>query len=125
MTPEELIRLKGTLETSLDSLGSWMEIWTGVVVLGLLIEYVPEIIATVRKVEFRSSLHTIIGGVLITSGVAGELFVGAKASGIETKLRGVNDSIAAVFNTEAANARREASLAARGRNSVFQAAFSC
>ena len=111
MTLEELIRLKETLETSLDSLGFWMVVLSVVALLGILIEYAPEFINKLRKTKASSSLHTIIGGALIIFGVTGELFVGTKASGVETRLRSVNDSIAAIFNTEAANARRDAGLA--------------
>jgi hypothetical protein len=98
MAPELLAKLskRAALETSLDSLRFWLDLWTAVVVLGLVIEYGPEILEMWRKVVVRHSLKrlfTLIGGALITGGVAGELYVGITASGAEAKLRIVNGSI--------------------------------
>jgi hypothetical protein len=53
----------------------------------------------------------IAGGILITVGVAGELFVQFKASGKETELRKANDEIFASLNAEAATARNDAAAA--------------
>ncbi|OFV95545.1 MAG: hypothetical protein A3H28_05815 [Acidobacteria bacterium RIFCSPLOWO2_02_FULL_61_28] len=106
----ELIAAKELLEKSIDSLGGWLEFWTAIVVIGLLIEYVPEFIERLKEIDKRS-LHTKIGGILITVGVAGELFVGVIASSKETNLRNVTDSITASLNQEAAGARKEAAEA--------------
>src|SRR4051812_6605564 len=104
---EKLTSSKQALESSVDKWSTWLELWTALVVFGLVIEYGPEIIRFIRERD-RKLLHTLVGGLFITIGVAGELFVGMKASKDETDLRTVNDSIAAIYNKEASEARRDA-----------------
>jgi hypothetical protein len=77
----------------------------------LVIEYVPEFIEFFRPKtpgSERKNWHTLIGGVLITAGVAGELVVGIKLSEVETRLRTTTHKIEAHLNKEAGDARKSA-----------------
>jgi hypothetical protein len=97
------------LERLLTCLGHWLLFFTFLVVLGLVVEYIPEIIEKARTKQFPwKSVHTIIGGVLITAGVAGELYFEDRASKVETDLRMANDTITASLNKEAGEARKTA-----------------
>jgi hypothetical protein len=101
------------LETSLGSLEFWLTVMTGLVVLGLVVEYwheIPEAISELRKERrwlWKPSC-VITGAILITVGVSGELLMQFKASGKETDLRTTNDAIFGSLNTEAAKARKDA-----------------
>lgn len=64
------------------------------VVLGLVVEYIPEIADIARTRPFPwKKVHVVIGGVLITLGVAGELYIEGRASKVETDLRSANDKL--------------------------------
>ena len=56
--------------------------------LGLVIEYLPDVVKAFNPPR-------LVGGLLITVGVAGELIIGFLSSRIETKVREINDSIIA------------------------------
>jgi hypothetical protein len=102
------------LETSLDSLEHWLAFMTALVVLGLVLEYwheLPEAIDALKKAWSWKPLCIISGAILITVGVAGELFVQSLASRKETGLRKANDAVFAGLNAEAAKARKDASNA--------------
>jgi hypothetical protein len=97
--------IKG-FESSLDSLEHWLVFWIACVVIGLILEVFPEIFEAIRGRQVRwHSRMTIGGGILITLGVAGELFVEVRASAVETKLRNANANIVASLNKEAGDAR--------------------
>jgi len=102
-----------TLQHSLDSLATWLSIWTLLVVVGLIVEYAKEVfdIITIRPFHWPA-LWILIGGILITGGVAGELYIQFNASRIETALRTNNIQVEALLNIEAANARAAAGEAA-------------
>jgi len=104
-----LERSISNLETSLDSLEFWLTFATGLVVLGLVLEYwheIPESIAALKQSWSWKPLCVIAGGILITLGVAGELGVQYKASIVENKLRSESHAIEALLNKEAGEARQ-------------------
>jgi hypothetical protein len=113
MDAATLERKISSLETSLVSLEIWLGIMTGLVVLGLFLEYwheIPESIAELRKARrwLWKPMCIIVGAILITLGVAGELVVQSISSGKETDLRIANGGIFAALNKEAEDARKEA-----------------
>ena len=78
-------------ELRLDSLGTWLEFWTALVVIGLFLEYRDEFTKLIRARIDWSTLsrcwrldwkraQSVIGGILVTLGVAGELYVQAGIS---------------------------------------------
>jgi hypothetical protein len=80
-------------------------------VLGLVLEYFHQIPESIREYKRKRSwgpICIIAGGLLITVGVAGELFVQRVASRQETALRKANDELFSGLNTEAARARKDA-----------------
>jgi hypothetical protein len=95
-----------SLEEALDSLSFWMRFWTALVVFGLIVEYVPEVLKLFKTRPFdRSLLRAVMGGILITVGVAGELYIEFRASSREDALRTANKTIIARLDREAADAR--------------------
>lgn len=98
------------LEKSLDSLSVWLTVWTALVVLGLGVELADDLrkIVKERPVKWTKHLLVIGGGLLITIGVAGELFVQFKASKVETFLRADSHQVEALLNQQAAEANKEA-----------------
>ena len=102
------------LENSLDTLEAWLLAATGLVVLGLVLEYwheIPEAIESLKKAWSWRPLLVIVGGVLITLGVAGELTVQFFASRKETNLRKKNDELFSIVNSETAQALERAAQA--------------
>lgn len=96
-----------SLETSLHHLELWLALWTLAVVIGLLVEYGFDLPNNIRHKEW----HIIAGAILITLGVAGELYVEARASIVETNLRGLSDSITGELNRQTADAERQVEVA--------------
>src|ERR1700730_18049025 len=89
------------LERSLDSLEAWLGLMTGLVVLGLVLEYwheIPETILALKQAWSGKPLFIIAGAVLNTIGVAGELVVQFIASGREMELRKANDATFSALN---------------------------
>jgi hypothetical protein len=100
------------LELRLDSLTFWLWVSTATVAVGLLIEYLPEFAELIKTRPFdRKKLRTLIGGLLITVGVVGELVVAVKSSGVEAKLRTTTHNVESLLNGKAADARKEANAA--------------
>jgi hypothetical protein len=109
MDSSALANLIKSLESSLDSLGSWLTFWTICVVFGLVVEYFPEAVVALKKRPFRwSALKPIIGGILVTAGVAGELAIQFRAAGVETKLRNATAEVFGTLDKEAGEARKAA-----------------
>jgi hypothetical protein len=109
-----LQRTIDSLEKSLTSLEFWLLAATALVVLGLVLEYwheIPESIIELKRAWAWKPLLVIIGGVLITVGVAGELAVQFFASQKETNLRKANDAVFSILNTKAAEASDRATKA--------------
>jgi hypothetical protein len=103
------------LESSLDSIEFWLFLSTLAVVVGLLVEYwfpLWELIEALRKRPFPWKLVLeIVGGVLVTIGVAGELWFQSRASKVETTLRSDSHQIEGILNKQAADAQGEAAEA--------------
>src|ERR1035438_1608734 len=104
------------LETSLDSLEGLITIATFLVVVGLIVEYwfpFRELIEAVKKrPPFPwGKVAEMIGGVLVTVGVAGELWFQSRASNVQTVIRSDTHQIEAILNKEAGDARKDAGKA--------------
>ena len=96
-----------SLERSADSLSGWLTFFTALVVIGLILEYWKDVTGIFRSFEWPK-LRAVIGGILVTVGGAGELFIGFRASTVETKLRSANAETFASLNKEAGEARKTA-----------------
>jgi hypothetical protein len=109
-----LERTIDSLEKSLASLEFWLLAATALVVLGLVLECwheIPAAIDELRRAWAWKSFLVIVGGVLITVGVAGELAVQFFASRKETNLRKANDAVFSILNGKAAEALERAAKA--------------
>jgi hypothetical protein len=126
MDPSALQGVSKNLESSLDCWGRLLLVSTGVVVLGLLLEYwepVQEFIAEWRKSGFPWKWFMgLAGGFLITVGVAGELAFTYKASRVENKLRENNHQIEQLLNKEAGDAQRSADGASKAASAASTSA---
>jgi hypothetical protein len=111
-----LQRKISSLESSLDSLERWLFAMTALVVIGLMLEYwheLPEAYCEMRRAGrwlWRPAC-IIVGAVLITGGVAGELLVQHFASSGETELRKANDQVFAELSSKSSAAIERASEA--------------
>jgi hypothetical protein len=107
MAPSGLSMVADPRELRLDLLGKWLTFWTVLVVLGLILEYFDLFqksrrFITIRSIDwtslsFRWSINwltvgEVLGGLLVTFGVAGELYVQFIASRVEHDLRTSSDS---------------------------------
>jgi hypothetical protein len=111
------------LERYLDSLGVWLTVWTALVVVGLIVEFAEDLKELIAERPFRWRLFRgIVGGLLITVGVAGELFVQFKAAKVETELRADSHEIEARLNKEAADANKQAADARNESANAFSQA---
>jgi hypothetical protein len=111
--------MRKALEDWSDGLSRWERAFTAMVVLGLAIEYLPQIgnaiewmfgiaLATIKvHTDFLSQM----GGFLVIVGVAGELFVSIIASRVETDLREETNEVIAKAEERAAEALRAAAEA--------------
>ena len=99
---------KKRLESGYDRLAVWMKVFTGAVAVGLVMEYLPDV---VRAARTRAFPEPLIGALLITIGVAGELLILIWSSRYETKLRELNDSI--IKEADLARAKLEARVSRR------------
>jgi len=107
-----LERAISDLERSLDSLTVWLFISTLLVVIGLVVEYWHDVKDLFMSRPFNRKLfQTIVGGILITVGVTGEMTVQFMASKVETDLRSKSHQIEAQLNKEAGEARESAANA--------------
>jgi len=73
------------LESRIDALTFWLEVWTSVVVLGVLLEARSLWKALTHRQWVLAGRH--VATVLVAVGVAGELFVQFKLSPVEGSLR--------------------------------------
>jgi hypothetical protein len=106
------------LERSLDSIEGWLTVSTVLVVVGLVIEYWYPFVGLIKSIRKSPPfpwklLMEMIGGMLVTVGVVGELWFQSRASKIETFIRSDSHQIEALLNKEAADASREAAEANR------------
>jgi len=112
-----LERVSKALEKSLDLWGLLLLGATAVVVFGLVIEYWHD------AKEFWTIVHwpmaafpldkfkTLLGGILVTLGVAGELLFTYKASRVETDLRNNSHRIEALLTRQSGDAKDSAQKA--------------
>jgi len=98
MTSDERSREKTSLEGSIDSLGRWMIFFTGMVAVGLVIEYRAPFVLFYKTHDLRVFLASI-GGLLVTAGVAGEWLIEFRAHRKEKTLRTLNEEIEADSET--------------------------
>lgn len=126
MDESTLLRALKSLEMSWSSLNWWMDFWTFIVVVGV----VSEIFVVLREwrhdlQEFRrGSIHSpdkprasalvvgLLGAALVAIGVAGELVVHLKAGKVETDMRDATDTLVALVDKEAGDAKTSAKGAA-------------
>lgn len=110
MDSSALESVSRSLESSLDRLAIWLAICTLLVVVGLIVEYWHDaeefwVHATWPMAAFPwGKVKALVGGLLVTVGVAGELVVAYKASGKETALRINNGLIFASLKDRASQA---------------------
>jgi hypothetical protein len=94
-----------SLENTLDAVGFWLTISTFVVVVGLIVEYWHEVSALIKQFRIRppfpwKTLMTMLGGVLVTIGVTGELWFQSNGSRIEEELRSKNHQVVAILSKQ-------------------------
>src|SRR5690348_9883914 len=105
------------LERQVDVLSEWLIFWTGLVVLGLMMEYGSDFAKwKPRNLKNPRSfiwvpIWGIMGGVLVVGGVAGEMYVGFSASRVESRLRDANHQNEAWLTKEAGDAATSAKTA--------------
>src|ERR1017187_697372 len=104
------------LETSLDAFEWWITVSTILVVLGLVIEYWFPLRELVEALKHRPPfpwklIMEMVGGILVTLGVAGELWFQSRASNVQTFIRSDTHKIEAILNKEAGDARKDAGKA--------------
>ena len=124
MDPSALESVSRCLESSLDRWGGWILASTAVVVIGLAVEYwepIRDFIKLWRRpgAAFpRKKLAELVGGILITLGVAGELGFTYKASRVESALRENNHKIEESLNASADSAAKAADRANKSADAV-------
>ena len=111
-----LERRVSALEISLDFLESWITISTFLVVIGLIVEYWHPFCDLMEAIRKRppfpwKKLLEITGGILVTIGVAGELWFQSRASDKQVLIRSATHEIEGLLNKEAGDARKEAGKA--------------
>lgn len=105
------------LEESLDFWGLMLLLSTAIVVIGLVVEYWDEVKhfwVLVRWPMARfpwTNLKGLIGGILVTIGVAGELLVSYEASRVEGDLRNIRHQIETKLTQAAGDAATSAKTA--------------
>ncbi len=128
MDPSALENVSRSLESSLDFWGVLLITATFLVVIGLVLEYrhdVAEFIEQARRpaaVFPWRRLWELVGAILVTVGVAGELFFTYKASGVESRLRDNNHKIEALLTKEAGDAKTSADGAAAAASRAVSSA---
>jgi len=120
--------LLANLESSRSSLHWWLEFWTALVVLGVVLEvifvvweYVEDLRDFGRGIIHppeRPSLWLLVFGLLavalVAVGVAGELYEDSKIESVETEIGRANDELYLLLSKEAGDAAQSAKGAAKG-----------
>lgn len=86
-------------ENSLSALGYWLIGATAAIVIGLMVEYWPDI-NKLRREPSPDLLKQVVGGIIVTAAIALEIFILYRQSRVETKLRTVNHRILSLFDRE-------------------------
>jgi hypothetical protein len=101
-------------ESSIDSLSTLLAIATGLVVVGLVLEYRKEVAEIIRTKPFPwAKLEHLIGAALVTLGVAGELIFQPYMETAENSLRSVSHEVESELSKETEDARARAESARR------------
>lgn len=101
-----LERAASALENSLDFWEGWLAVSTLLVVVGLILEYWHEVRDLIKEPIRWESAQKILGAILVTVGVSGELVIQYKASTVETKVRSAAHNIEGLLNKQAEELRR-------------------
>ena len=129
LTPNDENAIRIALEAWSDSLSHWAEVFTATVVLGLVVEYLPDITYFLRfvlltgfavAVQKHSEQLRQLGGFLVIVGVAGELWIEIRASRVETDLREETNEVIARAQERAAEALKAAAEANLARAKLEQ-----
>jgi len=141
MGESALKTLLDSLEISRSSLDHWLNFWTFLVVVGVVLEVafvVWEYLEALGEFK-RGEMHPperpkrtkfvleLLGAAFVAIGVAGELYVEAKAGDVETQIRRANDSRVALLSKETGDAKTSAegaaSASARAQRSADEASL--
>ena len=118
MALSELDNISKALERSLDFWGVMLLLATALVVVGLVAEYWHDINKFWMLLRWpmalfpREELMRLVGGILVTIGIGGELLFTYRASRVETELRNNNHRIEALLTKEAGDPKISAEGAA-------------
>ena len=120
--------MRKALEDWSDRLSLWERAFTAIVVLGLAIEYLPQIGnaiewmlgITLPTIRSHTDLLFQLGGFLVIVGVAGELVVSIRASRVETDLRKETNEVIVKAEERAAEALKSAAEANLARVTLEQ-----
>jgi hypothetical protein len=124
-SPDDELALENklkSLESAWSSLDFWLDLWTLMVVIGVVVELVVIFIEYGHEKEsFESGIIRppdkpsrllfalgMLGAGLVAIGVAGEFRVHIKAGRIETDLRGASGALVAIVDKKAADANERA-----------------
>jgi hypothetical protein len=119
--------IQAALESQVDTLARWLVFFTGLVVLGLMLEYgggAGKAVGakwTSKKLFLNLwvPIWSVLGGLLIVGGVAGDLYAEFLASRAENNLRQLSDSANAVLKEKADQADQKTETL-RQENIVLQ-----
>jgi hypothetical protein len=103
----DLQSIASEAEKTLDTLGICVLVASAAVVIGLAIEYIPEIKRIDRRQPNPDLLQGVIGGIVVTVAIAAELGFQFWASRTETTLRTTNHQIVALMSTRASALEKE------------------
>jgi len=131
MSPTVTDALRALLEARIDALATELRGFTTTVVVGLLLEYLPDFIEKAAKSGTKQAWRKrnplaveimedrawyphwikpfeILGAVMIVLGVSGELFTEFSRARLETELRSIDNSVVAEMGKHAAEANERA-----------------
>src|SRR5579864_7161922 len=117
--------LLANLEGSQSSLHGWLEFWTVLVVIGVVLEVVFVIWDYFEHLQDfrRGTIHSpgrpnlllsvlgLLGATLVAVGVSGELYEETKIEHVETQIRTANDELYLFLSKEAGYAAQSAKVA--------------
>lgn len=126
MDESALKTLLDTLEMSRSSLHGWLDFWTFLVVVGVVLEVFFVVKEHAEELhDFRRGIvHPperpsmlllvlgLLGAGLVAIGVAGELYIDVQAGKVETEIRKANEIRVSLLSTEAGDAKTSAEGAA-------------
>jgi len=110
--PELFDLLREALDSRVDSLHRSLAAWTLLVAVGLILEYAPDLVKLCGKKQLEEHpwlwmrVYAFAGPILVTAGVAGELFVGAEFGLAEVRLRAFENLTNEQFRKTASEANR-------------------